>query len=213
MGYVGYLVFLGKMNWFMSIAIVTLGLWVGMTLAYYLGDRFGHPFFCKYGRYIHMGPERLDALSQWFGKYGNKVLILGFFIPGIRHFTGLFAGIIEMPFRVFIFYSYLGSVIFAVTFISLGRYLGADWDQYHGLIEEYISIAAIVVVVLLLIVYIFRYKGHIQDFIANLLQNSAERYNYSLLRVKIIAASVLAIFFSLVILMIEKVIGILFIWF
>jgi len=202
MGYVGYLVFLGKMDWLMSIIVVIVGLWVGITIAYYLGDRFGHPFFYKYGRYIHMGPERLDALSQWFGKYGNKVLILGFFIPGIRHFTGFFAGIIEMPFRVFVIYSYLGSILFAATFISLGKYLGSDWNQYHALIEEYISIAAVIVVILLLIVYIFRYKGHIQDFIAKLLEHSAERYNYSILRVKIIAVSVLAIFFSLVILMI-----------
>lgn len=202
MGYVGYLVSLGKMNYLMSIIIVTVGLWVGITIAYYLGDRFGHPFFIKYGRYIHMGPERLEALSQWFGRYGNKVMIAGFFIPGIRHFTGFFAGIIEMPFRVFVIYSYIGSILFAVTFISLGKYLGADWNQYHGLIEEYISIAAVIIVVLLLIVYVFRYKGHIQDFIAKLLKHSAKRYNYSLLRVKIIAASILAVFFGLIILMV-----------
>ena len=201
MGYVGYLVFMGKMDWLISIIVITLGLWVGITIAYYLGDKFGHPLLNKYGRYIHMKPEQLDALSQWFGKYGNKVLVVGLFIP-VRPFIGIFAGIIEIPLRVFIIYSYLGSFLFAGTFISLGRYLGSDWVKYHALIEKYISIAAIIVAIILLIVYIFRYKGHIQDFIAQLLENSAERYNYSLLRVKIIAASVLAVFFSFVILMI-----------
>lgn len=202
MGYVGYLVFQGKMDWFMSIIVVSLGLCIGITIAYCLGDKFGHPFFLKYGRYIHMGPEQLDALSQWFGRYGNKVIIAGFFVPGVRHFTGYFAGTIEIPFRVFIIYAYLGSFLFASTFISLGRFLGSDWEHYHALVANYISIAAIIAVMIFLVIYIFRYKVHIQEFIARMLRNIAERYDYSLLRVKLLTSTVLVVFSSLIILMI-----------
>jgi membrane protein DedA with SNARE-associated domain len=202
MGYVGFLVFQGKMDWFMSIFVIGLGLCTGITISYYLGDKFGHPFLYKYGRYIHMGPKQLDGLAQWFGKYGNKVLIAGFFVPGLRHFTGYFAGIIGIPFRIFLIYAYIGAFLFASTFISLGRFLGSDWEKYHALIANYISIAAIIVILILLIIYIFRYKGHIQDFIANLLEHTAERYHCSLLRVKLLASSILIVFSGLIILMI-----------
>jgi len=52
MGFVGYLCFLGKMDWFCSIMAVFLGLCSGITIAYYIGQKFGRPFFLKYGHYI-----------------------------------------------------------------------------------------------------------------------------------------------------------------
>ncbi len=203
MGYVGYLSFQGKMNWFGSIMSVTLGLCSGITLAYYVGRKFGHPFFIKYGHYIRIGPKQMDSMGEWFEKYGNKVLIAGFFIPGIRHFTGYFAGIIEIPLRVFMTYAYLGAFLFASTFISLGRLMGPDWDKHHGLVEKYISIIAIIAVFIFLIVYLLRtYNLHFQEIIAKLLGNMVERYHCSLLRAKIMASIVLVAFSALVVVMI-----------
>ena len=206
MGFVGYLCFQGKMNWFSSIMAVSLGLCAGITLAYYLGRKFGHPFFLKYGHYIRMGPKQMEALEKWFEKYGNRVLIAGFFIPGIRHFTGYFAGIIELPLRIFMIYAYLGAFLFASTFISLGRLLGPNWEKYHGLIGRYISIIAIIAVFIFLVVYLLRtYNLHLQEIIAKLLGNMVERYRCSWLRAKITASLVLVTFSALVALMIGLV--------
>ena len=203
MGFVGYLCFQGKMNWLGSIMAVSLGLCCGITIAYYLGRKFGHPFFLKYGHYIHMGPKQMDSLGKWFEKYGNQVLIAGFFIPGIRHFTGYFAGIIEIPLRIFMTYAYLGAFIFASTFISLGRLLGPDWEKYHGLVEKYISIIAIIAVLIFMIVYLLRtYNLHWQEIVARFLGNMVKRYHCSWLRAKIIASAVLVVFSILVVVMI-----------
>lgn len=203
MGFVGFLCYQGKMNWFGSILAVSLGLCTGITLAYLLGRKVGHPFFMKYGHYIHMGPEQMDTMEKWFEKYGGKVLIAGFFIPGIRHFTGYFAGIIELPLRVFMTYAYLGAFIFASTFISLGRLLGPEWEKYQGRIKEYISIIVIVAVLIFVIVYLLRIKNlHIQEIIARLLGNMVERYHWSWLRAKVIASLALLAFSALVAVMI-----------
>lgn len=203
MGFVGYLCYQGKMDWFSSIMAVGLGLCSGITIAYYLGRKFGHPFFLKYGHYIRMGPKQMDSLGKWFEKYGNKVLIAGFFIPGIRHFTGYFAGIIELPLRTFMIYAYLGAFIFASTFISLGRILGPNWEKYHGQVGQYISLIAVIAVLIIIIVYLLRtYNLHVQEIIAKLLGNMVERYHCSWLRAKIIASGVLLAFSGLVVLMI-----------
>jgi len=176
MGFVGYLCFLGKMDWFCSIMAVFLGLCSGITIAYYIGQKFGRPFFLKYGHYIRFGPQQMDSLGKWFEKYGSKVLIAGYFIPGVRHFTGYFAGIIKLPIRTFMFHAYLGAFIFAGTFISLGRLLGTEWEKYHGLVEQYISIIAVIAVLIIICIYLLRtYKLHIQEIIAKLLGNMVKR--------------------------------------
>jgi len=203
MGYVGFLSYQGKMDWLLSILSVSLGLCMGISIAYFIGHKFGHPLFQKYGHYIHMGPAQMDALSVWFTRYGNKVLIAGYFIPGIRHFTGYFAGIIEIPVRVFMLYAYLGAFIFASTFISLGRFLGPDWEKYHPLVEKYLAIAVVIAVLIFILVYLLRTNNlHIDDLVSRLLGRMVERYHYSLLRVKILASAVLLIFSTVVILMV-----------
>lgn len=199
MSFVGYLCYQGKMNWAISILAVSLGLCSGITIAYFIGRKFGHPIFMKYGHYIRLGPKQMEALEKWFEKYGNKVLIAGFFIPGIRHFTGYFAGIIELPLRAFMTYAYLGAFLFAGTFISLGRLLGPDWDQFHDKIEAYIGIIAIIAVIIIVIVYLLRtYNLHFQEIIARLLGKMVKRYQISWLRAKMVAALVLLVFSTLI---------------
>jgi len=203
MGFVGFLCYQGQMNWFGSILAVSLGLSTGITLAYFLGRKVGHPFFVKYGHYIHLGPKQMDMLEKWFENYGGKVLIAGFFIPGVRHFTGYFAGIIELPLRVFMPYAYLGAFLFASTFISLGRLLGPEWEKYQGHINKYISIIVIAGILIFVIIYLLRMKNlHIQQIIARLLANMVERYHWSWLRARIMASLALLAFSALVAVMI-----------
>lgn len=101
MGYGGVLVFQGKLNWVVSILMAGAGSSIGMTLAYWIGYKLGPPFFEKYGSRIHMGPERLKKISQWFQRYGNKIIIMNYFIMGVRHVTGYFSGTTRISFRTY----------------------------------------------------------------------------------------------------------------
>src|SRR5438309_729981 len=85
MTYAGLLVVQGNMNWIVSILVAAAGSSIGMTSAYRIGYKLGLPFFEKYGARFHFGPDKFKKTSQWFERYGNKVLIIAYFIPGIRH--------------------------------------------------------------------------------------------------------------------------------
>jgi membrane protein DedA with SNARE-associated domain len=132
MTYAGLLVFQGKMNWILSILMAGVGSSIGMTLAYVIGYKLGSPFFEKYGARFHFGPDKFKKTSQWFERYGNKVLIIAYFIPGIRHITGYFSGVTRMPFRTYMIYAYSGAFLWAGTFITLGKVLGPKWEVFHG---------------------------------------------------------------------------------
>ncbi|MEH7251340.1 VTT domain-containing protein [Neobacillus niacini] len=158
MSYTGFLVYQGHLGWFTSIIVAGLGSSLGMTIAYWIGKKYGTVFFEKYGRKFHLGPDRLENTSKWFSKYGNKLLIIAYFIPGIRHFTGYFSGITNLKFRTFALYAYIGAFIWVATFISLGKVLGPKWEHFHASIKKYVLIGIIIALIILVLVYVYRRK-------------------------------------------------------
>jgi len=158
MTYCGYVIYEGKMSLTISILIATLGVCIGITLSYFIGKILGVSFFEKYGHYIHMDKNRLDKISMWFEKYGNKLLIVAYFIPGVRHVTGYFSGITYVSYKKFAVNAYIGAFIWTTTFISLGKFLGVNWERYHSLFKRYLLIGSLIVVVITIIIYL--YKSH-----------------------------------------------------
>ncbi|BAU28573.1 membrane protein DedA with SNARE-associated domain [Aneurinibacillus soli] len=203
MGYVGLLVFQGKMNWGLSILVACSGSIIGMTLAYWIGFALGAPFFHKYGHYIHLGPERLEKVSQWFNRYGNKLLVIAYFIPGVRHFTGYFSGINRLPFRTFALYAYTGALIWAGTVISLGKILGPQWEHFHLAIKKYLIIAGIVIAVAIVLYLLYKNnKARLKAITTTILTRIVHTF-HSLGRVRFLVATIAAIGVILFIFMIS----------
>ncbi|MDP4145299.1 MAG: VTT domain-containing protein [Bacillota bacterium] len=205
MAYCGFLVFQGKLNWFLSILIASMGVSSGVTLSYFIGYKLGFPFFEKYGRRIHLGPDKLDTASKWFDKYGNKLLIVTYFIPGVRHVTGYFSGITRISFKRFAFNAYLGAIIWTATFISLGKALGTHWDTLHKSVSKYLIIGGIIITAIMLVVY--AYKNHRQNIIEFVVKylSAGLRTFHSLGRVKIVVACAGASFLILFALLIGAI--------
>lgn len=138
MTYCGFLVNQHKLNWLLSILIASSGAIIGITISYFIGSKLGVTFFKRYGRYIYLGPDKLDKASVWFDKYGNGLLLISYFIPGVRHITGYFSGITEISYKKFTLNAYIGAFLWTTTFISLGKVLGDNWDKYHSMITRYL---------------------------------------------------------------------------
>ncbi len=160
MGYSGFLVYKGDLNWILCILAAGLGSCLGMTISYWIGHSLGHRFFEKHGKKIHMGPERLEKISLWFSKYGNKVIVIAYFIPGIRHITGYFSGLTRLPFKTYRKYAFLGAFVWVSVFISIGKLLGDQWDTFHESVKKYFVFAGIIVGAVLFVVLIYRQNRH-----------------------------------------------------
>ncbi|WP_378155971.1 VTT domain-containing protein [Chungangia koreensis] len=161
MSYAGYLVFQGQFNWILSILIAGVGSCIGMTISYWVGYKLGQPFFKKYGYRFHLGPERYKKLSYWFSKYGAKLLLIAYFIPGIRHVTGYFSGATRLPYRTYAIFAYIGAFIWVSVFISLGKLLGPQWETFHSSIKRYLIIGGIAAAFILIAIYIYK-KYHLE---------------------------------------------------
>jgi hypothetical protein len=144
-----------------------------MTISYWVGYKLGQPFFEKYGSRFHMGTERFEKLSLWFTKYGNKLLLIAYFIPGIRHITGYFSGTTQLPFRKYAIFAYSGAFLWVTVFISLGKILGPQWGIFHSSIKKYLIIGGIAIATILIVIYFSKkYKQKIRERLIRLLNVS-----------------------------------------
>ena len=130
----------------------SLGNILGSTIAYGIGRFLGRPVIVRYGRYVGITNRRLDTANALFAKYQSPVGLFGKFIAGIRVLIPYLAGINKMSFTVFTIYNAISAVVWAGTFIIVGKYLGIEWSRYHQVLHQYI-VPAIIVIALLAGIY------------------------------------------------------------
>lgn len=190
MTYCGFLINQQKLNWLLSIIIAAFGTSIGITISYFVGSKLGVTFFKRYGHYIHLGPDKLDKTSVWFNKYGNRLLLISYFIPGVRHITGYFSGITEISYKKFALNAYIGALLWTATFISLGKVLGTNWEKYHSMITKYLIIGGLIIALIIVAIYLYRtYKQQIIEFTLRILGNAIKTFN-SFGKIKVAIAGV-----------------------
>ncbi|AJA47644.1 hypothetical protein CPAST_c15690 [Clostridium pasteurianum DSM 525 = ATCC 6013] len=157
MSYCGYLVYIGTLNWTISVILAALGTIIGITISYFIGRTLGIDFLNKFGRYLHIKPESFEKVSKWFEKYGCGILVISYFIPGVRHLTGYFAGITKISLKKFSVSAYAGAFLWSFTFITLGKFLGSGWSRFHTYIKRYFVFITVVLVILVLMVFVYKF--------------------------------------------------------
>ncbi|HHT7068145.1 DedA family protein [Bacillus thuringiensis] len=155
--FVGYNVSKGTMSGGYAILSGMAGAIIGITLSYILGLKLGLPILNKYGPKIHINEKQIDKTHVLFEKYGPFLLIIGYFIPGIRHLTAYFAGMSNLTYWRFCLYAYGGAFIWTSTFIGIGWKLGDKWGFVEYSLHHYgIRILTIFVVFIFFILLYFK---------------------------------------------------------
>jgi membrane protein DedA with SNARE-associated domain len=156
MAFSGHMVYLGKFNLGFVLLCAFLGATLGTTITYFLGKKLGLPFFEKYGKFFFLHPKTLLKLKKWFGKYGNKLLLASYFIPGLRHFTGYFSGILGIRLRTFLFFNHLGAFLWIFTYVMLGNIFGEQLEQLVHMISTYFAKVVFYIILGLALVFLLK---------------------------------------------------------
>jgi membrane protein DedA with SNARE-associated domain len=141
--FTGYLIYKGNLSLPVAFATAFAGSASGITISYQLGRLFGHSRLLRYGKYFHLTPDRLAIAHAWFERVGHWALTIGYFIPGVRHLTAYAAGISEVRPPQFALFAYTGAVLWVSTFLSLGYFLGDQWEAVQQNVHHYLVAAAI----------------------------------------------------------------------
>ncbi len=119
----------------------------GITISYTLGRTFGLRLIHRYGKYLRITEEHINKAHTWFARVGHWGLTFGYFIPGVRHFTAYAAGMSEVETPQFALFAYSGAILWTVSFISLGYFLGERWHSVQQNVERYLAGVAIALLI------------------------------------------------------------------
>ena len=122
------------------VAVAVVAAFTGDQTGYWIGKRFGRGLFKPDARVLKT--ERLEAAEAFFAKWGGPSLVLGRFVPFVRTYVPLSAGIAAMPYRRFLVWNALGGVSWVIVMVLVGVLLGGI-----PLVANNIDVLMIVVVV------------------------------------------------------------------
>ncbi|GIM46487.1 alkaline phosphatase [Collibacillus ludicampi] len=125
------------------------GTFAGSLVAYFIGLYFGRPFILRYGKYVRITHEKLDQAEEKFKKYTIPILIFSRFLAGVRVLVPYLAGINRTALKSFILYSLIGSLVWAMLFLFIGRFVGHEWHYVQHRLHRYLIplLAAIAVMI------------------------------------------------------------------
>jgi membrane-associated protein len=129
-------------NIVVACVILSAAAFAGNVVGYEIGRAVGPPLYQRDGRILKQ--KYFDQTTVFFDKYGNKALVLGRFVPIVRTFITVVAGVGRMDRRRFFTWSAVGAVLWATGITLLGYFLGQAFPVLQDKLE--LAIIAIVAV-------------------------------------------------------------------
>ncbi len=128
----------------------------GNFVGYWFGRRTG-PMLFKREDSLLFKRKYVVMAEEFYHKYGGAALVLGRFVPIVRTFAPIFAGVVRVDFRKFIFFNIVGCLLWVLSLTLSGYFLGREFPQIVNYLE-YIVVGFIVVAFLPLVTAYLRRK-------------------------------------------------------
>src|SRR5574343_56604 len=123
-------------------SVITAGI-LGNFVGYYFGKKTGPVLFRRDDSFFFK-KKHVKAAEEFYNRYGGTAIVLGRFIPIIRTFVPIMAGVVNLDFKKFVVYNVLGCIAWVVSMVLSGYFLGRLFPSLqHNL--EYIVITIILV--------------------------------------------------------------------
>ena len=129
MPFAGYLVSTGRFDLYLAATAGAMGCNLGSIVAYEVGKRGGRPMAERWGRYVLIGANEIDAADRFFARWGNLAVLIGRLLPVIRSFIAFPAGVARMKLVPFHVYTFIGSWPWCFGLAWVGMKLGDKWDS------------------------------------------------------------------------------------
>ena len=142
----GLLASQGVLNIWALLIIIPIAAAIGDSIGYWFGSWVGPKLFTKDDSFF-FNKKHIDRSRAFYATYGPRAIVLARFMPIVRTFVPIVAGVASMHYKTFVFYNIVGSLLWGAGVTLLGYFLGRSFPE----IEHYLLpiIGAIVIVSLL----------------------------------------------------------------
>jgi membrane-associated protein len=139
----GFLASQGLMNpWILLIGSIIAAI-TGDSVGYVFGRKVGPKLFSREDS-IFFHKKHILRAEKFYEKYGKKTIFLARFVPIVRTFAPIVAGVGKMNYRTFISYNFIGGIIWPALMVSGGYFLGRIIPN----VDKYILPIVLVIIVL-----------------------------------------------------------------
>ncbi len=157
----GSLVGIGKINFALTLLFATAGSTIGFMIMYKIGDWFGDNIL-EQGKLKFIPIEAVHKVERWFAKYGYAIIVINRFLTGTRAVVSFFAGMSELRLSLTTILCTLSALAWNAVLITVGYYLGQNWDRIGLLLNTYsqlVTAVAIVIVVVLVVRFVLNRRS------------------------------------------------------
>ncbi|MDP9204714.1 MAG: VTT domain-containing protein [Gemmatimonadota bacterium] len=131
----------GYLNVYSLAAALTIAAICGNSLGYLIGRTTGPRIFNRENSLFFNKKHAIRA-REFYARHGRKTIVLAQFMPVIRTFSPVIAGVGGMNFRTFIAFNFIGAIVWVWSMLSIGYFLGS----YIPGIDQHIEIVVLIVV-------------------------------------------------------------------
>ncbi|NLM51802.1 MAG: DedA family protein [Firmicutes bacterium] len=133
----------------------------GALILYLIGyqlkaKRIAQLFDGKAGKFLRLSKKDLKMAESWFVRHEKKAVFLCRFVPIVRSLISLPAGMAKMRFSTFLGLTILGSFLWNVVLVLLGRLAGSAWEAVVSYLDIYTT-AVLVIFILVAIILAARF--------------------------------------------------------
>jgi membrane-associated protein len=139
-----------------ALVLFTTAAFLGNVTGYEIGRWIGPPLYERDGRILKR--KYFDQTTAFFDKHGSKALVVGRFVPFVRTFITVVAGVTKMQRRRFLVWSAVGALLWVLLITLLGYFLGAAFPS----IGDNIDVAILVILAFSLIPVAYEWWRHRQ---------------------------------------------------
>ncbi len=145
----GFLNAEGKISGFIAGVLATGATLLGNSLLFFISRRYGRVALDRYGKYVHLRPDRIDRIEGWINRRGTPILLYGPLVPILRAYVPALAGLFGVPFSLYIMILLAAAALWSFGLIALGDLLGDHWYDGFSFIRHNMLIGILVACVII----------------------------------------------------------------
>lgn len=140
------------------IVLAVIAELLGSMVGYLIGIRGGRPLVDRFGKYVLLTHKDLDRADAWFARHGEPLVLFGRFIPLLRSFVSIAAGIGEMAITKFLLFTAIGCAVWVTAVSSLGDALGSSYSRVLKDFKDVGYVFAVLAVIAVVVLFVHRLR-------------------------------------------------------
>jgi membrane protein DedA with SNARE-associated domain len=151
----GYLIHLHQTNWVTAYFVSMAGVLIGDSIIFFMGKRLGQRVFRSRLAMMITTPKRIRKVIRYYQRYGQKVIVAGRFLPGLRAPIFFVAGGSLVPYSTFLTFDALAAAVSVPVWLFLGSRFGDTIDSLLVQIQHGKRLVMAVLGVLIVVYFIY----------------------------------------------------------